>query len=181
MESCRAVLLNQERVAMRGPGTDFQLRQLRLWQACAFACPGSFGGLGGVVLNLVGGRSGRAGRLRRSIEASFSLIFFELGHGRILSYDAVRATCCLEPPFSSDHRARVAPTAFRDSLLLIMQSQSQYTWSMLQPVDRSIDQVYWDCDCMINKRESRKAVGATRALWSLENGGSRQHVAGTAS
>src|SRR5229473_1640490 len=30
------VLLNHERVTMLSPRTDFQLRQLRLWQACAF-------------------------------------------------------------------------------------------------------------------------------------------------
>src|SRR5882672_6431937 len=73
------VLLNHERVAMLGPGTDFQLWQFRLWQACAFA------GRGGLVLDLTADRFGCAGRLRRPVEAALSLVFFELGHKSILS------------------------------------------------------------------------------------------------
>ncbi len=74
------VLLNHEGVAMPSPGTDFQLWQFRLWQACAF------GGRGGLVLDLTGDGFELAGRrLRRPVEAAFSLIFFELGHARILS------------------------------------------------------------------------------------------------
>ncbi len=69
------VLLNHKRVAMLGPGTDFQLWQFRLWQACAFD------GRGGFVLDLTSNGFGLAGRLRRPVEAAFSPVFFELGHG----------------------------------------------------------------------------------------------------
>ncbi len=69
---------------MLGPGTDFQLWQFRLWEACAF------GGRGGLILDLTGGGSGLAGRLGSSVEPTFSLVFFELGHERILSQAAVR-------------------------------------------------------------------------------------------
>src|SRR5260370_40286772 len=79
------VLLNYEGVAMLGPRKDFQLRQFRLWQACAPACRGRFGGRGGLVLDLTAYRFGLAGRLRRPVEAAFALVFSELGHESILS------------------------------------------------------------------------------------------------
>src|SRR5260370_30263738 len=72
------VLLNHERVAMLGPGADFQLWQFRLWQPCALR--------GRLTLDLTGYGFGRAGRLRRPIEAAFAPVFFKLGHGRILSH-----------------------------------------------------------------------------------------------
>ena len=75
-----SVLLNHERFAMLGPETDFQLWQFRLWK------PSAFGGRGGLVLDLTGGRFGLAGRLRRPVEPAFSLVFSELGHRRILSH-----------------------------------------------------------------------------------------------
>jgi len=61
------------------PGTDFQLWQFRLRQACAF------GGRGGLVLDFYRLRFRLAGRLRRPVEAAFSLVFSELGHENILS------------------------------------------------------------------------------------------------
>src|SRR5216684_601008 len=71
------VLLNHERVTMLSPRTDFQLRQLRLWQACAFR--------GRLILDLTADRFGLAGRLWRPVEAAFALVFSELGHESILS------------------------------------------------------------------------------------------------
>src|SRR6266566_9212467 len=59
------VLLNHERVAMLGPGTDFQLWQFRLWQACAL------GGRGGLVQDLSGGGFGPAGRPGSSFKPAF--------------------------------------------------------------------------------------------------------------
>ncbi len=73
------VLLNHEGVAMLGPGTDLQLWQFRLWQARVF------GARGGLVLDLTGKGFRLAGRLRRPVEAAFSLVFSELGHENILS------------------------------------------------------------------------------------------------
>ena len=80
MQPSCPVLLNHERVAMLSPGTDFQLRQFRLWQARAFR--------GRLILDLTGDGFGLAGRLRRPVEAAFAPVFFELAHGRILSQAA---------------------------------------------------------------------------------------------
>src|SRR6266851_9034971 len=64
---------------MLGPGSDFQLRQFRLWQACAFGVRRR------LVLDLTHDGFGLARGLGSSVEAAFALIFLELGHARILS------------------------------------------------------------------------------------------------
>ncbi len=73
------VLLNHEGVAMLGSGTNFQLWEFRLWQARAFS------GWGGLVLNLTGGGLRLARRLGGPVEAALPPVFFQLGHGHILS------------------------------------------------------------------------------------------------
>ncbi len=49
------------------------------------ACRGRFIGRGGLILDLTGDGLGLAGRLRGPVKAAFSPVFFQLGHGRILS------------------------------------------------------------------------------------------------
>src|SRR5712692_3481094 len=102
VQPCCPVLLNHERVAMLGPGTDFQLWQFRLWQARMFACrdglalrsprissgPSNLSSFRFWELGLT--NAGLPRRFRRSVEAAFSLVFFELGHGGILSQTFLR-------------------------------------------------------------------------------------------
>ena len=85
------VLLNHKRVAVLGPGTDFQLWQFRLRQACTLARRGRFWGRRSLLWDLAGGRFGRARRLRRPVKAPFSPVFFKLGHESILSQTIPRA------------------------------------------------------------------------------------------
>src|SRR5260370_5660823 len=79
------VLLNHEGVAVLSPRTNFQLWQFRLWQACAPARRGRFSGLGGPILDFTDGGLRLAPRLRGPVEPALPPMFFQFGHGTLLS------------------------------------------------------------------------------------------------